>query len=134
WDSIDHKIHGALTEAGGDRVAYYELEDIILSEGTQAGYATQFAKRLINNIVIINRKGNAELSIHIMPFTGDKNIISPGAVWSASASSLEELEVKISAAGENKQSKNLLVIDVPEFVPKASQAEIAATNPEFLPR
>src|SRR5690554_3602557 len=134
WDSLAFKIHGALVEAGGDPVAYYELENIILSEGTQAGYASQFAKRLVKNIVVITRKADAELFIHIMPYTGDKNIVAPGTAWSASAPNLEALKDRITAAGGNRQSKNLLVIDVPEFFQNASKAEIAANNPEFLPR
>src|SRR5690606_5075940 len=132
--SLAFKVHDALVEAGGDPVAYYELEEIILSEATQAGYAAQFTKRLIKNIVVLTRKANGELFIDIMPFTGHKNIVSPGTAWSVSAESLEEFNETIAGVGKNRQSKNLLVIDVPEFAQKAAEAEFANNNPEFLAR
>src|SRR5690606_24244762 len=134
WDSLAMKIHGALLEAGGDPVAYYELEDIILSEQTQAGFAAQFSNRLIKNIIVITRKENAELFIHIMPFTQDKNMVSPETAWSASAGNLEEFRTKIAEAGKNRTSKNLLVIDVPEFIPNSAQTEVSGNSPQFLSR
>lgn len=134
WKNLAEEIHGALVEAGGDPVAYYELEDIALSEGTQAGYAATFSQRLIENMVIITRKANAELFIHIMPFTKDKNIVSPESSWSASANTMEEFKERIAAIGINRKSQNLLVIDVPEFISGSSEAEIATSSPQFLSR
>lgn len=126
WEDLAQEIHGPLVDAGGDPVAYYELEDIVISEGTQAGYATAFSQRLIKNIVVVTRKKNGEAVIHVMPFTQDKNIASPASSWSASANNLSELKERIAAIGATQKSRNLLVIEVPEF-PKAAQT---AENPQ----
>lgn len=132
WDSLAHEIHGPLTEAGGDPVAYYELENIILSEETQAGYAADFAKRLIQNVITITRKENAELFIHIMPFSQDQNIVEKGTSWSASAQNLKELKEKIAEIGKNRKSKNFLVIEVPEF--GSADAEKGKSSSQYLSR
>ncbi|HLU90919.1 MAG TPA: hypothetical protein VKZ51_13855 [Cyclobacteriaceae bacterium] len=134
WDSLATEVHSALVEAGGDPVAYYELETVTLSEATQQSFAAQFAKRLIRNVVVITRKENAELFIHIMPFTQDKNIVAPGTAWSASAGDLEAFKNVIAEAGRNRHSQNLLVIEVPEFGQNAGEAGTAAGNQRFLAR
>ncbi|MEX2591624.1 MAG: NTPase [Anditalea sp.] len=131
WGTLAEKIHDALIEAGGDPVAYYELEDIIISEEKQAGYADAFAQRLIKNVITLTRKENAELSIHIMPFTQDKNIAAQGTSWSVSASNVDELGERITAIGVNRPSRNFLVIDVPEF--GSGDVESKGSSP-FLPR
>src|SRR5690606_36019283 len=99
FKSLADEIHEALIEAGGDPVAYYELENVALSETTQAAYAASFSKRLIKNIVILTRKENAEAVLHIMPFTGDGSIVSSGAGWSASSDDLEGLKGKLASIG-----------------------------------
>lgn len=131
-DSLAREIHGPLIASGGDPVGYYELENITLSEGIQAGYAAQFSQRLIKNIIIITRKENAEMFLHMLPFTQDKNIVSPGTFWSTSAKNLEEFKDQIAALGKGRKSKNLLVIEVPEFYPGASGAEISKSATPFL--
>src|SRR5690554_4374346 len=88
WKTLAEEIHSALVAAGGDPVAYYELEDIILSEATQAEYAAAFSQRLIKNIVVVTRRQNNELVMHIMPFTEDKNMVPAGMSWTTSANSL----------------------------------------------
>lgn len=128
WDALAQEIHGSLVDAGGDPVAYYELEDIIISEGSQAGYATAFSQRLIKNIVIVTRKQSGESVVHMMPFTEDKNIVSPASSWSVSANNIDELKERIAAIGNERKSENLLVIDVPEFPegPQAAEAQRGA--------
>lgn len=134
WEQLAEDVHDALVDAGGDPVAYYELEDIILSEGTQAGYAKAFSQRLIKNVAVLTRKANAELVIHIMPFTQDKNIAAPGSSWSASADNVDELKERIAAIGNGRKSNNLLVIEVPEFPQGASATEVQQGAEQFLPR
>src|SRR5690554_5362193 len=63
FKSLADEIHDALIKAGGDPVAYYELENVALSETTQAAYAASFSKRLVKNIVILTRKANSEAVI-----------------------------------------------------------------------
>lgn len=134
WELLAEEVHGALVDAGGDPVGYYELEDIIISEGTQAAYATAFTQRLIKNIVVLTRKGNGELVIHIMPFTQDKNIASPGSSWSASADNIDELKERIAAIGNGRTTENLLVIEVPEFPQGATATELQQGAELFLHR
>lgn len=135
WERLAEEIHGPLTEAGGDPVAYYELEDIILSEGIQANYAAAFSQRLIENLVVITRKENADIHVHIMPFTKDKNMVAPGAAWSANAGSLPELKERIAAVGLNSKSRNLLVNEVPEFLSgSAASVSSNSSSPQFLAR
>lgn len=134
WEALAEEVHQALVEAGGDPVAYFELEDIIISEGTQAGFAASFSQRLIKNIVVITRKENGEFVIHIMPFTQDKSIAAPGSAWSASANDLEELTERIIAIGNNRKTHNLLVIEVPEFPQEATATEVQKGTELFLAR
>lgn len=123
WDSLAVEVHPALVEAGGDPVAYYELENIVISPEKQAGFAASFNQRLIKNVVILTRKENAETVIHIMPFSQDENIVSAEPSWSATAKTLDELKEKIIAIGKNRKSHNLLVIDVPEFLSGSTAAQ-----------
>jgi len=134
FKSLADEIHEALIKAGGDPVAYYELENVALSETTQAAYAASFSKRLIKNIVILTRKENAEAVLHIMPFTGDRNIVSSGANWSASSDNLEGLKDKLANVGQTRKSKNLLVIEVPEFLGDLSNQEVSSASSTYLPR
>src|SRR5690554_2079576 len=134
FKSLAEEIHEALIEAGGDPVAYYELENVALSEPTQAAYAASFSKRLIKNVVILTRKENSEAIIHIMPFTGDKNIVSSGANWSASSDDLEGLKEKVANIGTTRKSKNLLVVEIPEFLADLSSQEASNIASTYLPR
>ncbi len=134
WEALAQEIHGSLVDAGGDPVAYYELEDVIISEGTQAGYATAFSQRLIKNIVIVTRKNNGEVFIHIMPFTQDKNIASPASSWSTSANDIHELKERIAAIGNARKTQNLLVIEVPEFPQGATAVAAQQTAEVFIAR
>ena len=63
-----------------------------------------------------------------MPFTEDKNIVSPASSWSVSANNIDELKERIAAIGNERKSENLLVIDVPEFPegPQAAEAQRGA--------
>lgn len=134
FKTLADEIHEALIKAGGDPVAYYELENVTLSETTQAAYAASFSKRLIKNIVILTRKENSGAIIHIMPFTGDKNIVSSGASWSASADDLDGLKEKLASIGTTTKSKNLLVIEVPEFLGDVSNQDVSTAASTYLPR
>src|SRR5690606_12914393 len=134
WEAIAEEIHPALVEAGGDPVAYYELEDIIISEGTQASYATAFLQRMIKNIVILTRKENGESSIYIMPFTQDKKIIAPGSAWTSSGKNLAELKESVGSIGVNRRTQNLLVLEVPEYPQGPGTVEAAQAAEVFLAR
>lgn len=122
FENIANEVHTSLISAGGDPVGYFELEDITLSEEVQAGYANQFNKRLIKSIVLITRKTNGEMHANILPFTGNRNIIPAAAAWSVSAKELDSFKTQLSMAGNGQKTKNLLVIDVPEFLAPSNAA------------
>ncbi len=63
--------------------------------------------------MLLTRKDNGEVHVHIMPFTQDNNMVSPGTSWSAKASNMPELKERIEAIGVSNKSRNLLVNEVP---------------------
>jgi hypothetical protein len=116
WKNVASEIHKGLIQAGGDPVEYYELEQVILSEDSKIGFAEKFKKRNISSIIVCTRKSNGEVFLHIAPFTKDKNITSPGNLASLSGQSLNELNDHLSAIGKQSKTKNLLVLEIPEFI------------------
>ncbi|RPA67557.1 NTPase [Cyclobacteriaceae bacterium YHN15] len=131
WQNIAEIVHPAILEAGGDPVSYYELEDIALSEEIQAGYAAAFNKRIIRSIIIITRKANGGLALHIAPFSQNKNLVPSSGVWGIQTDSLDLLVENLINLGKTSRSNNLLVLEVPEF--PLSESGIQGAK-KFLPR
>jgi hypothetical protein len=131
WLDLADQIHPALVEAGGDPVAYYELEDIAISEDVQAGFAEMFNKRLVSNIVILTRKGDGSVELNIAPYARNRNILPTTGIWNLSANSLDQLKESLANLGKVQKTKNLLVVDVPEFPAGASAT---ANAPRFINR
>jgi hypothetical protein len=131
WTDLADAIHPALVEAGGDPVAYYELEDIAISEDIQAGFAEMFNKRLIANIVILTRKADGSVELNIAPYSKNRNILPTSGIWNLTGNSLEQLKGSLVNLGKEQRTKNLLVVDVPEFPTGASAA---ANAPRFINR
>jgi hypothetical protein len=133
WKSIAEEIHESLVVAGGDPVAYYELENIILSEEAQAAYAEIFSRRIISNIVIITRQENGDIILHIAPFSGNKNIVPNGNAWMLKGNSATDIKESLELLSKNNSSKNLLVLEVPEFPDEegniATSKNFIAKNP-----
>ncbi|MBD8488777.1 NTPase [Echinicola sp. CAU 1574] len=117
WKEIAETIHPALVETGGDPIAYYELEEVILSEEIQAAYAKNFEQRMVRNIVTITRKSSGDFFVNIMEFSGNGNLIKAGNHWSLNASAISVLNENLIAAGKGLRSKNLMALDVPAFLP-----------------
>lgn len=115
WKELAEKIHQPLVQAGGDPIAYYELEEAILSEAIQNAYAAYFNTRLIKNIILVVRKNDGTFYLHIFPFSGNNNIIGQNGNWSTSAENLGAFAEDISAIGNGRKSENFLVLEVPEF-------------------
>ncbi|UJP66164.1 NTPase [Mongoliitalea daihaiensis] len=133
WQELAEALHPALMDAGGDPVGYYELEQLTLSEETQAGYAAAFIKRQINTVIILTRKANGTLHLHIGPFSNSKQIIQSSVLWGIDAISMDNLAEQLSAFGKSTRSKNYLVLDVPEFL-GGEQAVASSTSRRFLAR
>lgn len=115
WKGLAEEVHPALIAAGGDPIAYYELEEVILSDAIKNTYAGFFNQRLVKNIVLLIRKNDGSFYSHIFPFSGNANIISPGNNWSGTSTSLEQLKEELASIGSGKRSENFLVIEVPEY-------------------
>jgi len=132
WRQLADSVHPYLLEAGADPVAYFELEQVILSEARQADFAKAFATRQVKNVVLLTRK-KATLSIHVGPFSGDGKIISTTALFGITGKDWDDAGGQLASSGKDTRSKNLLVIDVPEF-PQISSQETAQSEQKFLPR
>lgn len=128
WSQLAQEIHPALLEAGGDPVAYYELEEITISEEVQAGYAAAFSKRLIANLVILTRTSSGQVALHVGTFNGNKSMINPSGHWGIQANSLEALKENLVNLGKTVKTKNLLVLDVPEFPSKEPAQGMGASS------
>lgn len=133
WKKIAEELHPSLIEAGGDPVAYYELEDVVLSEENQNVYAEAFKKRLIENIVVITRKADGGFHLHLSPFTNDGNILRTGQGISTEASDLADFKSSISTLGRNLTSQNFLVLEIPEF-PIPPTGGGTGTSANYIPR
>lgn len=130
WQQFADSLHNSLLEAGADPVAYYELEQIALSEERQAMYATAFDQRLVKNIILLTRK-KENMSMNVGAFSGDGKIILSTSLYGVQGNSLEELKSSIASIGDVRPSMNLLVIDVPEFGKVQGDEESASLK--FIP-
>jgi hypothetical protein len=135
WTALAQELHPALLAAGGDPVGYYELEEITISEEVQSEYATAFTTRLIDNVVICTRKASGEIALHILPFTRNKTIVAATTPWGLQAENLNMIRESLSAIGNSSRSKNLLVLEIPEFPTLGSmQTETANSFGRYLSR
>ncbi|WP_291786204.1 NTPase [Cecembia sp.] len=131
WQEISELLHAGLLSIGGDPVGYYELEDIALSPEVQAGYASAFSKRLIRSIVLLTRKSNGQVALHIAPFTGNTSMVPSSGIWAMESDNLEDLGNSLHTMGQQVKSKNFLVLEIPEF--PNSEAGIESSR-RFLAR
>lgn len=129
WEVLADSIHSAIVDAGGDPIGYFELEQVAISEAVQSDYATAFSSRLVKNIIFVTRQ-RTNTFIHVAPFTGDSQMIPSTALYGVSGSDYQTAADQFSAIGNNNKSKNLLVIDVPEF-PSISKTETSSSQ-KFL--
>ncbi|WP_268033119.1 NTPase [Algoriphagus sp. PAP.12] len=134
WKAVADSVHLDLVAAGADPVAYYELEQVALSEEVQTSYAKAFSQRLIKNIIFVTRQRNGG-GIHVGEFSGTGKLINSTSLYGIQGSSIEEAADQFAALGESRPSQNLLVIDVPEFPGNvANEAAQNASANRFLPR
>lgn len=131
WQQLSDSVHMALVKAGADPVAYFELEQVTLSEEIQADYAKAFLQREVKNIVFVTRK-KSEVSIHVGAFSGDGKMINSTALFGVSGIDVPTASELFAGLGTGRKFKNLLVIDVAEF-PRISTQE-AVSSLRFLPR
>jgi hypothetical protein len=132
WQQLADSVHTYLVEAGGDPIAYFELEQVALSEARQADFAKAFANRQVKNVVLVTRKKES-LSIHVGTFSGDGKVITSTTLFGVSGSDWKNAGSQLVDIGQARKSNNLLVIDVPEF-PQISSQEVAQSEQKFLPR
>lgn len=131
WKALADSVHTSLVEAGGDPIGYFELEQLTISEAVQADYAKAFATRLVKNIIFVTRQKN-NTTIHVAPLTNDAQMIPSTSLYGVSAGDFKAAATQFSAIGENSKTKNLLVLDVPEFPSINSEESVASLK--FLPR
>ncbi len=115
WVEVADSVHNSLVQAGADPVAYFELEKVALSDAVQADYAGVFQQRLVKNIILVTRQ-KSQMSIHVASFTSTAQIIPSTTLFGVSAADIGEAVSQFAQLGERKDTKNLLVLDVPEFL------------------
>ncbi|MBN3521131.1 NTPase [Algoriphagus lutimaris] len=126
WKALADSVHSSLVEAGGDPVGYFELEQVAISDAVQADYSNAFSSRLVKNIIFVTRQKN-NTSIHVAPYTGNAQMIPSTSLFGVSGPDLQTAAKQFAAVGANTRSKNLLVIDVPEF-PNIGQNETSSAQ------
>ncbi|WP_192347495.1 NTPase [Algoriphagus sp. Y33] len=129
WKEVADSVHNSLVQAGGDPVAYFELEKVSLSEAVQLDYAKSFQQRLVKNIVLVTRQKN-QMSIHVSVFSGDGKIIPSTALFGVTSENIGATTSSFESVGENQPSHNLLVLDVPEYL--AISATESSSSQKFL--
>ncbi|MBC6365544.1 NTPase [Algoriphagus sp. AK58] len=132
WQELADSVHTYLVQAGADPIAYFELEQVALSEARQADYAKAFLQRQVKNVILVTRQ-KEKLSIHVGPFSGDGKIIASPALFGVSGKDWIEAGGLLQELGKTTKSKNLLVLDVAEF-PQISSQETAQSVQKFIPR
>lgn len=132
WRILADSIHSDLVRAGGDPVAYYELEQVALSAERQAEYAKAFLQRQIQNIILITRQ-KEQTSIHVGKFSGDGKLISDTSLFGVSGKDWKTAAQQIAGYGNTTPTKNLLVPDLAEFPELVAQAT-SSSSQKFIPR
>jgi hypothetical protein len=131
WKQLADSVHTSLVAAGADPVAYFELEQVTVSEEVQADYAKVFSARQVKNIILVTRQKN-QTSIHVGPFSNNGQMIPSTALFGKVGQTYTETISQFATIGEGLKSKNLLVLDVPEFLNISAQEATATLK--FLPR
>lgn len=131
WKQLADSVHTSLVTAGADPVAYFELEQVTVSEEVQAEYAKVFSARQVKNIILVTRQKN-QTSIHVGLFSNNGQMIPSTTLFGKVGQTYTETIHQFAAIGEGLKSKNLLVLDVPEFL--SISAEEATATLKFLPR
>lgn len=131
WQQLADSVHRYLVKSGADPVAYFELEQVTLSEEIQEDYAKAFLQRQVKNVIFVTRK-KSEVSIHVGSFSGDGKIINSTSLFGVSGKDVPEAASQFASLGTGKKTGNLLVIDVAEF-PSISSEE-AVSSSKFIPR
>ncbi len=132
WRVLADSLHVFFVRAGADPIAYFELEQVALSEATQSDYAKAFLQRQVRNVILVTRQ-KEKSSIHIGSFSGDGKIISSTAIFGVTGKDWKEAGTQLVEGAKTIKSKNLLVIEVPEF-PIISSQETSQSLQKFIPR
>lgn len=131
WKQLADSVHQSLVKSGADPVAYFELEQMTLSEVTQADFAKAFQTRLIKNIILVTQQ-KTQTSIHVGAFSNDGTIIPSTNLFGAVGADYKLAGANFAAIGDGLKSKNLLVLDIPEFL--SISPEEAVSTLKFIPK
>jgi len=132
WQVLADSIHSYLVRAGGDPVAYYELEQVALSEERQSEYAKAFLQRQIQNVIFITRQKD-QTSIHVGKFSEDGKLIPNASLFGVSGKDWKIAAQQFAGYGSTTPTRNLLVSDLAEFPGLINQGAATAAQ-KFIPR
>src|SRR5690606_4277118 len=96
WQQLADSVHVHLVAAGADPVAYFELEQVVLSEARQADYARAFVTRQVKNIILVTRKKES-VSIHVGAFSNDGKIVNSTALFGLTGSDWNAVGSQLAA-------------------------------------
>lgn len=113
WQSLSDSIHPYLVGAGGDPIAYYELEQVALSAEQQGVFAKAFLQRQVQNVILITRQ-KAQTSIHVGKFSEDAKLIAEENLG-VSGIDWKSVGQQFATYGAMTATQNLLVSEVAEF-------------------
>ena len=114
WQSLSDSIHPYLVGAGGDPIAYYELEQVAFSAEQQGIYAKAFLQRQVQNVILITRQ-KAQTSIHVGKFSEDAKLIAEENLLGVSGIDWKSVGQQFATYGAMTDTQNLLVSEVSEF-------------------
>ena len=114
WQSLSDSIHPYLVGAGGDPIAYYELEQVALSAEQQGVFAKAFLQRQVQNVILITRQ-KAQTSIHVGKFSEDAKLIAEENLLGVSGIDWKSVGQQFATYGAMTATQNLLVSEVAEF-------------------
>lgn len=114
WQSLSDSIHPYLVGAGGDPIAYYELEQVALSAEQQGVYSKAFLERQVQNVILITRQ-KEQTSIHVGRFSEDAKLIAEENLFGLSGIDWKSVGQQFASNGAMTATQNLLVSEVAEF-------------------
>lgn len=116
WEALAKVVHAQLRTVGVDAVAYYELGNVLSGPDAIEGFVKNFQQREIQNILFIEKKGDA-ITLTVAPL-GKKGLVDAGApAWQTTAATAQQAvgALSQSANSANLHLLNLLIPEDPEL-------------------
>ncbi|MDH5597589.1 MAG: hypothetical protein OEY34_00610, partial [Cyclobacteriaceae bacterium] len=115
FNRISEIVHANFLKAGIDAVSYYDILDLYAGKDVTRGFALYFRKREIENIIIVDYKGDDSRIFATVPDYKSDILVEGQSVWMRSGKVNEiSSRLYISAANSGIERENFLINDIPE--------------------